>query len=130
MAQNSPSPRRDALAERVALDRSQRLARLSVASWPQQVERRLDLGQRLYADAWADRPLSELVDEVGEEALDIGAWGCLALEALAASDLGRDSALSVGEMLAHAMGAGATAHAHALAARKALQKAEAHGGDR
>jgi hypothetical protein len=114
--------RRDPLAERVLLDRSQRLARLSAASWPQQVEERLEVGQGLYGDSWADRPLSELLAEISEEALDIGAWGCLAAQALSACELGAQANLVVGEMLAQAMGAAATAHAHLIAARAFVRR--------
>jgi hypothetical protein len=112
---------RDRPAERALLDRSQGLARLSAASWPIQVEERLELGQALYGNAALSRPLIELLDEISEEALDIGGWSCLAA-AVADAQLDAGTAAIVRELLAQAMGAAATAHAHLVAAKAAARR--------
>jgi hypothetical protein len=114
---------RDRSAERSLLDRSQGLARLSAASWPIQVEERLELGQALYGNAALSRPLNELLDEIAEEALDIGGWSCLAAAVAGDSGLDSDAATIVAELIAQAMGAAATAHAHVVAAKAAVRRA-------
>lgn len=43
---------------------------------------RLELGQELYGDAWAQRGIAGLVDELLEEAADLGAWAALAIQTL------------------------------------------------
>jgi hypothetical protein len=120
----SPRPRRDPLAERILLDRSQQLGRLSVGGWPRTVEARLEVGQRLYGDAWAERSPSDLLGEVAEEAVDLAAWACLAVQALAPSGVDSDTIATAGEMIARAVGAGAEAHGYVTAAQAALRKAE------
>jgi len=50
-------------------------------------QHRLTLGERLYGDAWRQRTISELLAEVTEEALDMGAWSALAMQALDRADL-------------------------------------------
>ncbi len=49
--------------------------------------RRLAEGERLYGSHWAELGLERLVDELLEEAADLGAWGVLALQALEALEL-------------------------------------------
>lgn len=114
-------PRRDPLAERVLLDRSNRLGRLAVASWPSIVERRLEVQQDVLGDSWALRPYRRLLDEVAEEAVDLAAWACLASQSLVGLDA--DTVATVGEMIARAVGAAAEAHAYIVAAQAALRKA-------
>jgi hypothetical protein len=116
-------PQRDPLAERVLLDRGQRLGRVSISSWPTTVESRLEVGQALYGDQWADRSPAKLLDEVAEEAVDLAAWACLAVQALAPSELDRGTIATAGEMIARAIGAAAEAHACVVAAQAAIQKA-------
>lgn len=116
-------PRRDPLAERVLLDRSNRLGRLAIASWPSIVERRLEVQQDVLGDSWALRPTDELLDEVAEEAVDLAAWACLAVQSLTGAGVSDDTVATVGEMLARAIGAAAEAHACVVAARAALRKA-------
>jgi hypothetical protein len=111
---------RDPLAERVFLDRTTHLARLAVASWPKLVEQRLEVGQTMYGDAWAERSTADLIVEADAEAVDLAAWSTLAVQSI---DTDPDTTLTVGEMLAHAAGAAAEAHAYLIAAVVALRKA-------
>jgi hypothetical protein len=46
--------------------------------YPPAVADRLDIGQRRYGDRWTTRPLTALLAEADEEALDLGAWSTLA----------------------------------------------------
>jgi hypothetical protein len=117
-------PQRDQLAERVLPDRSQRLARLTVASWPSTVEARLEAGQKLYGDAWAQRSTGHLLEEVAEGAVDLAAWACLAVQSLAGASVDRDTIATVGEMVSRAVGAASEAHAYVVAAQAAVRKAE------
>ncbi|MDQ6807527.1 MAG: hypothetical protein M3065_21835 [Actinomycetota bacterium] len=123
MAQRSAFPRRDPLAERILLDRSQRLARLAVASWPSTVDQRLEVGEELYGDSWTTRSTEDLLTEASEEAVDLAAWSLLAVQSLTGTDLGLDTIATVGEMIARAIGAAAEAHAYITAAQAALRKA-------
>ncbi len=120
MTNSSPNPRRDPLAERILLDRSQRLARLAVASWPSTVERRLETAQAEFGDSWARRSTAELLNEVNEETVDTAAWACLAMQSLVGVD--SETTAAVGEMIARAIGAAAEAHAYVVAAQAALRK--------
>jgi hypothetical protein len=52
------------------------------AAFVEHARRRLSLGEEAYGDAWAGRTVEQLVDEMVEETLDVGAWGVLALQAL------------------------------------------------
>jgi excisionase family DNA binding protein len=122
MPNRSDPSRRDPLAERVLLDRSQRLARLAVANWPSTVERRLAVGQELYGDSWVDRSTADLLDEASEEAVDLAAWACLAVQSLS-DDLDADTIATAGDMIGRAVGAAAEAHSYIVAARSALRKA-------
>lgn len=115
--------KRDPLAERVLLDRSQRLARLSVAAWPSVVESRLAEQQEVLGDAWAERSTAELLEEISAEAVDIGAWSALTAQTLIDANLDADAVVTVGEMLARATGAAAEAHGYVVAAQAALRKA-------
>jgi hypothetical protein len=105
------------------LDRSQRLAPISVANWPSTVESRLRVGHDLYGDAWAERSPAELLDEVAEEAVDLAAWSCLTVQALEPSELDRGTIATAGEMIARAIGAAAEAHACVVAAQAAIRTA-------
>jgi hypothetical protein len=113
---------RDPLAERILLDRSQRLARIAVANWPSTVEKRLEVGQELYGDSWAERSISALLDEVSAEAVDFAARACLAAQRLDSAGLDADSIATIGEMVARAIAASAEAFAYIVAARGALRK--------
>lgn len=117
------SRRRDPLAERVLLDRSQRLSRLAVASWPTAVEQRLALGDALYGNSWTERSTRELLDEVLDETLDAAAWSCLAAQSIP-SDLDQATTAAVGEMISQAIAGAANAHACITAARATLSKAQ------
>lgn len=121
MRQRTASRRRDPLAERELLDRSQRLARLVVANWPAIVEQRLQVGERLYGDAWTRRTTEELLQEVSAEAVDGAAWSLLAVQSL--GELDGDAVATIGEMISRAVGASAESYAYIAAARAALRKA-------
>lgn len=79
-------PQRDENRERVWLD----LAELDAgeSSFADHANRRLAAGEHLYGEWWARRTLGELVDELSEEAADLGSWGVLALQALEHLDIG------------------------------------------
>lgn len=69
------------------------LGQLSLPSFTEAVMERLEMGERLYGDAWASRSVDDLAREAQEEALDLAAWTLLACErGQVASDI-RDSVL-------------------------------------
>lgn len=111
--QRTASRRRDHARERALLDHGQRLARITVASWPAHVTARLEHGQDRYGDQWAERPAGDLVAEAVEEAVDLAAWSCLALQSIDA-----DARAGVEETLARACAAAAEAYAWLVAAEE------------
>ncbi len=123
MGGNPHPERRDRLAERILLDRSQRLARLATATWPSTVERRLEEGQEQHGDSWAERSTAELLDEISAEAIDLAAWACLAAQSLITPELDLDTVGTVGEMLTRAAASAAEAHSYIVTAKAALGKA-------
>ena len=46
------------------------------------MQSRLDRGEHVFGDAWADRSPLELIAEAREEAADLAAWSLLALQRL------------------------------------------------
>ncbi len=72
--------------------------------------RRLAVGEQIYGDQWARRTLGELVDELSEEAADLGSWGVLALQALEHVDIGAAQRDLIATSLQAAMLWGAYAH--------------------
>ena len=122
VVQGSRTPRRDPATERAFLNQSQLYARLTVASWPTAVERRLQLGEERYGEQWSARPTGALLTEAAEEALDLCSWSALALQSLAAG-VDPDAAATVEKMLARAAGAAAEAYGYLTAAQGALRKA-------
>lgn len=71
---------RDASRELVWLELAELEA--GASGFVEHARRRLTAGQELYGDRWAVRDLRELLDELSEEAADLGSWGVLALQAL------------------------------------------------
>lgn len=72
------APRRDPVRERRFLHAAAPLTR----EWVDHACRRLEAGEQEYAGSWATRGLCELLNELAEEAADIGAWAVLAEQAL------------------------------------------------
>lgn len=71
-----------------------------------------------------NRPPRQLLEEIAEEAVDLAAWACLAVQSLGASSLDRDTIATVGEMVSRAVGAASESHAYVVAAQAAVRKAE------
>jgi len=89
--------------------------------------RRLELGEVLYADRWAGEGIERLLEELLEEAADLGGWACLALAALEADPPPVARRRDVVASVAYAIGDGARAHARIAAALAALADAEEAG---
>lgn len=47
---------------------------------------RLTMGQEMYGNAWAARDIKDMVREIREESLDVGAWGVLAAQLVPSDD--------------------------------------------
>lgn len=97
------------------------LARAAGTQHPEfvvQATRRLDLGQELYGDEWEGRSIESFLEELLEEAADLGAWAALAIQTT------RDP--GVVQLLELAAQYGARAH-EALAIAYAVQSAAATG---
>jgi hypothetical protein len=75
---------------------------------------RLELGDREYGESWARRPLAELLNELLEEAADLGAWAVLTLQSLGGLDPARYTAVEAAVL--DAARAGARAHSAVLCA--------------
>jgi hypothetical protein len=93
--------------------------------WERDVLVRLHRGAVEYGDRSFARPLSELLDELGEEAADLGAWTTIADHVLNARDDLEDEQRSlVAQALRDAAVAGARAWARIDQARALLAGAE------
>jgi len=73
-------PCRDETLELIWLELAE--AEAGESGFAAHVRRRLAAGEELYGARWAQLGLARLVDELAEEAADLGSWGVLALEAL------------------------------------------------
>lgn len=69
---------------RAIVGRAKRRFAVDCGSYPGAVQRRLKLGARRFADSFSEREPADLLAELREEALDVGAWALLALQRLAA----------------------------------------------
>lgn len=112
--------RRDRHRERMLLDAAEQSAGMS--GFAGHARRRLEMGERCYADRWAHAGLRVLLDELAEEAADLGAWAALASQALDAEPLGPPDRDAVAASLLAAARAGALAHAAVAAARDRHQR--------
>lgn len=79
---------------------------------------RLALGERAYGDAWAQRSVPDLLNELLEEAADLGAWAVLVLQSLDALDA--DHRAIVEAAVLDAARAGARAHGVLVGALQAI----------
>lgn len=86
--------------------------------WLVAVTTRLDVGQRLYGNDWATRPLVDLIREIDEEALDIAPRSVLALQALDRTDLGASDRDRIAHLLARATREAAQIHDRLRTARR------------
>ena len=115
--QHLATAQRDENRERVWLE----LAELDAgeSGFADHAHRRLAAGEELYGDRWAHIGIERLIDELLAEAADLGAWSCLALEAL---EHEAGPCVAERELIASALWAvqlwGAYAH-HALAIARA-----------
>jgi len=85
------------------------------------VGRRLAVGEELYGDRWAVLGIPKLIDELSEEALDLGAWGVLALQALEQQELAENHRERVATRLRATILWGAYAHSELGRASSELQ---------
>lgn len=74
------SAHRDQRLERAWLTEAARAG--GAPTFAEQALLRLADGESAYGDRWAELSLARLIDELAEEAADLGAWGVLALQAL------------------------------------------------
>lgn len=78
-------------------------------SWSARVRARLDRGQTSFGDAWAARPLDELLQELREEAEDLGGWAALAAQHPDLAQLGAAERAALLKALQRVAGLGAYA---------------------
>lgn len=112
---------RDHRAERAWLIEAERAG--GASAFAGQTLLRLDAGETAYGDRWAKLSLGRLIDELAEEAADLGAWGVLALQALRRHEF-RDepAAAALATRLHGAIVAGARAHRDLELARTDLRR--------
>jgi len=111
---------RDRARERAFLAAAARPHGPAGACWALCARGRLEAGQAAYGDRWATVGLSRLLEELAEEAADLGAWAALAEQALDFEDLDPSTAVEVHRALEAATRAGADAYAALLPLRRAL----------
>lgn len=70
---------RNTTFENDLLAAAERQAGLEIG-YADRVRARLTMGQELYGNAWAGRPLVDMIREIREEAWDVGAWASLAAQ--------------------------------------------------
>ena len=110
---------RDRTRERTFLARAAAPHGRAGDRWAACARGRLEAGQAEYGDRWAVVGLARLLEELGEEAADLGAWAA-ATQALDLADLRPARAVEVHRVLASAARAGADAYAALLPHRRAL----------
>jgi hypothetical protein len=94
-------------------------------AWDRQTLIRLFQGAAAYGNQALECPLDDLLGEIQEEACDIGGWGALAHQVLAArEDLDTGDRELIGQALRDAAAAGARAHARIAQARQLLAQIE------
>ena len=123
-------PRRDPARELAWLHEAVRDLGIGDAAFVDHALRRLALGQELYGDRWTELGFDRLLGELEEEAVDIGAWGVLALQALETdpciSDAMRDH---IALVLHVAIAFGACSYQAITIARQDLALPAPDGGD-
>ncbi len=103
------APRRDLEKERHYFETAASGA--GASSFADLARARLEVGERLYGDRWATLGIDRLLVELAEEALDLGAWGALALQALPFEPLIHSTTqLLIARSIHEAIDAGAIAH--------------------
>jgi hypothetical protein len=90
------------------------------ANYHAQVAQRIRIGSEQYGDRSLTRQLTELLDEINEEAADIGGWAVIA-NAVAHRELDAGTCEAVVGQLKAATAAGMQAHAHIARAQALLQ---------
>lgn len=98
---------RDRTRERTFLDHAAAPHGRAGDRWAACARGRLEAGQVAYGDRWPVVGLARLLEKLGEEAADLGAWAALATQALDLADLRPARAVEVHRVLASAARAGA-----------------------
>lgn len=95
------------------------------AGWARHARVRLEAGEEAYGEQWSTLGIDRLVDELAEEAADLGAWGALARQALDLEPVDAATLHRVAAALDRAATAGAAAYTALLDARQALDRTAA-----
>jgi len=120
------TPQRDPDRERCFLHRAAGLTR----AWASHVRDRLDQGQHAHGDTWANRRLDEMLDEMHEDAADLGGWAVLAAHLLdARDDLDATDREEIERGLRIAAHYGARAWAYVEGVRRRLARIEGRGSE-
>jgi len=90
--------------------------------WARHAAVRLEAGEDAYGERWTTLGTEALLDELAEEAADLGAWGALARQALDLEPVDAAILHRVAAALDRAAEAGAAAYAALLDARQALDR--------
>ncbi len=92
------------------------------AGWARHAAVRLEAGEDTYGERWTTLGIEALVDELAEEAADLGAWGALARQALDLEPVDAAILHRVAAALDRAAEAGAATYAALLDGRQALDR--------
>jgi len=92
------------------------------AGWARHAAVRLEAGEDTYGERWSTLGTEALLDELAEEAADLGAWGALARQALDLEPVDAATVHRVAAALDRVAEAGAAAYAALLDARQALDR--------
>lgn len=92
------------------------------AGWARHARVRLEAGEDTYGERWSTLGTDALLDELAEEAADLGAWGALTRQALDLEPVDAATIHRVAAALDRAAEAGAAAYAALLDARQALDR--------
>jgi len=92
------------------------------AGWARHAAVRLEAGEDAYGERWSTLGTEALLDELAEEAADLGAWGALARQALDLEPVDAATVHRVAAALDRVAEAGAAAYAALLDGRQALDR--------
>jgi len=92
------------------------------AGWVRHARVRLEAGEESYGERWTTLGTEALLDELAEEAADLGAWGALARQALDLEPVDTATVHHVAAALDRMAEAGAAAYAALLDGRQALDR--------
>jgi len=92
------------------------------AGWARHARVRLEAGEDAYGERWTTLGTDALLDELAEEAADLGAWGALTRQALDLEPVDAATVHRVAAALDRVAEAGAAAYAALLDGRQALDR--------